>query len=195
MARVAFLFGLLGLCWLSASVAEACSYAVPRKSGESEAHAYERLRRETQDRYWDEADTIFVGRVVGLRQGGGRLEVNVLPRSFFKGDAGTGVITYDLDGLEVQCDRAAFPDFDKVGVFYANHENDQLIVRGMLGPKDIRDEALRARVIDQLEPGELTSLAMETPAQDHRPLIVACLAALVSFLAGLVVGWRWRKIR
>ncbi len=193
MLRAISIFGFLALCWLAATSAEACSYTVPRNPGETQAHAYERLWRANQDRYWAEADTIFVGRVVALIEGDRGLEVRVEPRTSFKGDAGTGVITYDHNWLEVFCDRAAFPDFDRVGIFYASRENDRLAVRGMLGPNDIRDETLKARVIDQLEPGEVTTLRMETPRQDRRPLVLAGLIAFCAFIGGIVIGRMGRK--
>jgi len=188
MLRAISHFGFLALCWLAASTAEACSYAVPQNPGETEAHAYERLWRANQDRYWAEADTIFVGRVVGLIEGQRGLEVRVQPRKSFKGDAGPGIVAYDLDGKEVSCDRAAFPDYGKVGIFYASRENSQFVVRGMLGPNDVKDDALRARVLRELEPGELTDLAMETPPHDRRPLVLAALIAFCAFIGGIVIG-------
>lgn len=193
MLRAISLFGFLALCWLAASSVEACSYTLPRNPGETEAHAYERLRRANQDRYWAEADTIFVGRVVGLIEGDRGLEVRALPRRSFKGEVGTGVVTYDLDGMEVSCDRAAFPDYGKVGIFYASRENDRLVVRGMLGPNDIEDDTLRARVLRELAPGELTDLAMETPTQDRWPLVLAGLIAFCAFIGGIVIGRMGRK--
>ena len=193
MLRAISFFGFLALCWLAASSAEACSYAVPRNPGETEAHAYERLWRANQDRYWAEADTIFVGRVVGLFEGDRGLEVRALPRRSFKGDAGTGVVTYDYDYVEVSCDRAAFPDYGKVGIFYASRENDRLIVRGMLGPNDIKDDTLRARVLRELEPGELTTLAMETPNQNRWPLVLGGLIAFCAFIGGIVIGRMGRR--
>jgi hypothetical protein len=193
MLRAISLFGFLALCWLAASSAEACNYTLPRNPGETEAHAYERLWRANQDRYWAEADTIFVGRVVGLIMGDRGLEVSALPRRSFKGDAGTGVVTYYLDGMEISCDRATFPDYDKVGIFYASRENDRLVVRGMLGPNDIKDDTLRARVLRELEPGELTTLAMQTPTQDRWPLVLAGLIAFCVFIGGFVIGRMGRK--
>lgn len=193
MRRAISLFGFLALCWLPATLVEACNYTVPRNPGETEAHAYERLWRVNQDRYWAEADTIFVGRVVGLIEGRG-LEVRVLPRKSFKGDAGTDEITYKYDYIEVFCDRAAFPDYGKVGIFYATRENDRLVVRGMLGPNDVRDDTLRARVLRELEPGELTELAMKTPPQDRWPLVLAGLIAIFAFIGGIVIG-RMGRIR
>ena len=193
MRRAISLFGFLALCWLGAASAEACSYAVPRNPGETEAHAYERLWRANQDLYWAEADTIFVGRVVGLIEDRG-LEVRVLPRRSFKGEAGTGVITYKYNYTEVLCDRAAFPDYGKVGIFYASREGNRLVVRGMLGPNDIKDDTLRARVMRELEGGELTELAMETPPQDSWPLVLAGLLAFCAFIGGIVVG-RMGRIR
>jgi hypothetical protein len=166
---------------------------VPRNPGETEAHARERWWRASQDRYWAEADTIFVGHVVALIEGDRGLEVRVKPRVSLKGDAGTNVIVYDLNVVEVFCDRAVFPDFRKVGIFYASRENDQLAVRGMLGPNDIRDEALRARVFDQLEPGELTTLMMETSRQDRWPLVLAGLMSLCAFIGGMLIGRMGRK--
>ncbi|MFN3877226.1 MAG: hypothetical protein ACK4MH_02480 [Brevundimonas sp.] len=193
MLRPISIFGFVVFCWLTASTAEACNYQVPRNPGETKAHAYERLSRTNQDTYWAEADTIFVGRVVALIQSDRGLEVRVEPRTSFKGDAGTGVIIYDHNWLEVSCDRAAFPDFDRVGIFYGSRENDRLAVRGMLGPNDIRDEALKARVIDQLDPGEVTTLWMETPRQDRLPLIIAGLIAFCAFIGGIGIGRLSRK--
>ncbi|WP_271086164.1 hypothetical protein [Brevundimonas sp. NIBR11] len=195
MLRALPIFGLLFLCWLASSTAEACSYAVPRNAGESEAHAYERLRQTNQNRYWEEADTIFVGRVVGLVESARGLEVRVLPRTSFKGNAGIGVIIYDLDGLEVQCDRAVFPDFHKVGLFYARNANGRLVVRGMLGPNEIEDDALKSRVIRQLTPGELTMLGMDTPPSDRRPLIFGGLIACCALVGGILIGRMSRKPR
>ena len=193
MLRAGSFFGFLALCWLAASSAEACNYTLPRNPGETEAHAYERLWRANQDRYWAEADTIFVGRVVGLIEGDRGLEVRALPRRAFKGSVAPGVVTYDHDWIEVSCDRAAFPDYGKVGIFYASRENDQLVVRGMLGPNDIKDDTLRARVLRELEPGELTDLAMETPTQDRWPLVLAGLMAFCAFIGGIVIGRMGRK--
>lgn len=193
MLRAISLFGFLAMCWLAASTAEACSYQVPRNPGETKAHAYERRRQANQDRYWADADTIFVGRVIGLMMGDRGLEVSVLPRRSIKGDVGTDVVTYPLDGIEVSCDRAAFPDYDKVGLFYASRENDRLVVFGMLGPNDIKDEVLRARVLRELEPGELTTLEMETPAEDRWPLVLAGLIAFFAFIGGIVIGRQGRK--
>lgn len=193
MGRAAILLGLLGLCWFPAVDAEACSPWVPQNPGESRAHAYERMLRAHQDRYWAEADTIFIGEVVGLGYAAQGLEVSVLPRTSFKGDAGTSTLTYDLDGPGVSCELAAFPDFRKVGIFYANRKNDRWIVRGMLGPNDIRDEGLKQRVIGQLTPGELTALAMETPPKDPRPLVFGGLAGACLFALGLALGRGWRR--
>ena len=193
MLRAISFLGFLASCWLAADSAEACSYSVPRNQGETEAHAYERLLRTNQDRYWAEADTVFVGQVVGLVRGDRGLEVSAQPRRSFKGDVSTDVVTYYLNGIEVNCDRAAFPDFDKVGLFYASRENDQLVFRGMLGPNDIRDEALRARVLRELEPGELTTLAMETPFEDRWTLVLGGLIAFCAFIGGIVIGRMGRK--
>lgn len=193
MLRATSLLGFAALCWLAASPAEACDYQVPRNPGETRAHAFERLQRANQDRYWAEADAIFVGRVVGLVEDDGGLEVRSLPRRSFKGDVGTGVVAYDLNYTEVNCDRAAFPEYDKVGLFYASRENDRLVVRGMLGPNDIKDDALRARVLKEFQPGELTTLAMETPTQDRRPLVLAGLIALCAFVGGILIGRMGRK--
>lgn len=193
MLRAMLLLGLSATGWFASSPAEACSYAVPRNPGEAVAHAYERLGRANQDLYWAEADTVFVGEVVGLRADYPRLEVRVLPRASFKGDAGTGVITYDLNGIEIQCDRAAFPDFGKVGLFYGSRVDGRFAIRGMLGPNDIRDEALKARVIRRLEPGELTTLAMETPSPDRWPLVLAGLTGCCGFIGGMVVSRMRRK--
>lgn len=193
MLRAALLFGFLTFCWLVASSAEACEPFVPRNPGETEAHAYERLRRADQDRYWAEADTVFVATVYAISEGYRRFEVKVVPRTSFKGDAGTEIITYDLDYTEVACDRAAFPDFRDVGLFYASRENDRLKVRGMLGPNDIEDDTLRARVLRELEPGELTDLAMETPPHDRRPLVLAALISFCAFIGGILIGRMGRK--
>ncbi|WP_426018673.1 hypothetical protein [Brevundimonas sp. DWR2-3-1b1] len=193
MLRAISLFGFLAMCWLAASTAEACSYQLPRNPGETKAHAYERRRQANQDRYWADADTIFVGRVIGLMMGDRGLEVSVLPRRSIKGDVGTDVVTYSLDGIEVSCDRAAFPDYDKVGLFYASRENDRLVVFGMLGPNDIKDEVLRARVLRELEPGELTTLTMETPTEDRWPMVLAGLIAFFAFIGGIVIGRQGRK--
>ncbi len=191
MLRAVLLFGLLGLCWFPASLSRACDFPVPRNPGETEAHAYERLRQANQDRYWVEANTVFVGEVVGLYEGARYTKVSVLPRVSFKGNAGSLVVTYDLDerhGKEMSCGRAAFPDFRTVGLFYANRENDRLSVRGMLGPNDIRDDALRARTFNQLSPFEVTDLAMKDPPQNRGPLLVTCLLAFCTFIAGLAFG-------
>jgi hypothetical protein len=193
MLRAISLFGFLAMFWLAASAAEACSYQLPRNPGETKAHAYERRRQANQDRYWADADTIFVGRVDGLVMGDRGLEVSALPRRSLKGDAGTGVVTYALDGIEVSCERAAFPDYGKVGLFYANRENDRLVVFGMLSPNDIEDDDLRTRVLRELEPGELTTLAMETPTQDRWPLVLAGLIAFCAFIVGMVIGRMGRK--
>ncbi len=193
MLRAISLFGFLAFCWVAASTAEACSYDVPRNPGESEAHAYERWQRANQDSFWAGADTIFVGRVVGLIMGDNGLEVSVQPRRSFKGEVGPDVFTYYLDGMEIMCERATFPDYDKVGIFYASYENDRLIVRGMLSPNDIEDDTLRARVLRELEPGELTTLRMETPRQDRWPLVLAGLVAFCAFIGGVVVGRMGRK--
>lgn len=193
MLRAISLFGFLAMCWLAASTAEACSYQLPRNPGETKAHAYERRRQANQDRYWADADTIFVGRVMGLMMGDRGLEVSVLPRRSIKGDVGTDVVTYPLDGIEVSCGRAAFPDYDKVGLFYASRENDRLVVFGMLGPNDIKDEVLRARVLRELEPGELTTLTMETPTEDRWPMVLAGLIAFFAFIGGIVIGRQGRK--
>lgn len=193
MLRAGSLFGFLALCWLAASSAEACSYALPRNPGETEAHAYERLRQATQDRYWAEADKIFVGRVVGLGYGAQGLEVSVRPRTSFKGDAGTSIVSYNIDSYELNCGFAAFPDFAKVGIFYASRENERWIVRAMLGPNDIEDATLRARVMRELDPGELTTLAMETPTEGRGPLIFAGLIVCCAFIGGLVIGRTWPR--
>jgi hypothetical protein len=196
MLRAVLLFGFLTFFWLVASSAEACSYPVPRNPGETEAHAYERLRRVNQDRYWVKADTVFVGEVVGLHQGARDIKVSILPRVSFKGNAGAAVVTYDLDerhGREMSCGRAAFPEFRTVGLFYASRENDRLSVRDMLGPNDIRDDALRARTINQLTPFEVTDLAMKDPPQNRGPLLLTCLLAFCTFIAGLAFGRVWRS--
>jgi len=193
MLRAISIFGSLALCWLAASSAEACNYQVPRNPGETRAHAFERLQRVNQDRYWAEADAIFVGRVVGLVEVDRSLEVRSLPRRSFKGDVGAGTITYELNYTEVNCDRAAFPEYGKVGLFYASRENDRLVVHGMLGPNDIRDDTLRDRVLRELDPGELTTLAMEKPTQDRWPLVLAGLTAFCAFVGGIVIGRMSRK--
>ena len=193
MGRTAILIGVLSLWWFPAVEAGACSPWVHQNPGESRAHAYERMLRAHQDRYWAEADTIFIGEVVGLEYTAQGLEVSVRPRTSFKGDAGTSALSYDLDGDEVSCELAAFPDFQKVGIFYANRKNDRWIVRGMLGPNDVKDAGLKQRVIEQLTPGELTALAMETPIKDRRPLVFGSLAAACLFALGLALGRFWRR--
>lgn len=196
MLRAFSLFALLSLCWFPAGVSPACDFDVPRRAGESEAHALERLRQVNQNRYWNDANTVFVGEVVGLHWRNRYIEVSVLPRASFKGNAGPGLITYALDehhGSELNCGRAAFPDFEKVGLFYANRENDALTVRAMLGPNDIRDEALRVRTIRQLSEFEVMDLEMERPPQHRGPLLLAGLFAFCTFIAGLALGRVWRS--
>ena len=134
-------------------------------------------------------------KIVGKYWRGQYIQVDIQPRASFKGDAGTGVITYELSerqGIEMQCGRAASPEFDRAGLFYASRENGRLTVLRMLGPNDIRNDALRARVIRQLSPLELTDWETENPTQNRGLLVLAYLFGFCSFIAGLGLGRFWR---
>ncbi|GAA0622645.1 hypothetical protein GCM10009422_18270 [Brevundimonas kwangchunensis] len=195
MLRALRIFVVLSLFWLPASLSQACELAVPRNPGETEAHAYERLFRADQDRYWAEADTVFVGKIVGKYWRGRHIQVEVLPRASFKGDAGSGVVTYELSerqGIEMQCGQAAYPEFDRAGLFYASGEDGRLTVLRMLGPNHIRNDSLRAQTIHQLSPLELTDWKTENPTPSRGPLIFAYLFAFCTFIAGLALGRFWR---
>lgn len=196
MLRAFRIFALLSLLWLPASLSRACELVVPRNPGETESHAYERLMRADQDRYWAEADTVFVGKIVGKYWRGRYIQVEVLPRASFKGDAGSSVVTYEMierQGIEMQCGQAAYPEFDGAGLFYANREGGRLTVQRMLGPIDIRNDALRERTIRQLSPLELMDWKAENPTQNRGPLILASLFAFFTFVAGLALGRFWRR--
>ncbi|MBU1273105.1 MAG: hypothetical protein KJ827_13035 [Alphaproteobacteria bacterium] len=195
MLRVVRLFALLSLFWLPASLSQACDFAVPQNPEETEAQAHDRLWRANQDRYWAEADTVFVGKIVGKYWRGQYIQVEVLPRASFKGDAGSGVVTYELSerqGIEMQCGRAASPEFDWAGLFYASREDGRLTVLRMLGPNDIQNDALRARTIRQLSPLELTDWETENPTENRGPLVLVYLFGFCSFIAGLALGRFWR---
>lgn len=189
---------LAGLTVLTveAGQAAACTRIVPSRPGETQQQAWDRARREQQDRLFQESASIFAADLVAIntttRNNRIGLNATIIPFLEIKGRAPSKVIRYQADNAPTGCGDWDFPNFESQGVFFTD---DQGSVLGMLNIANLEDPELKARLFEQVD------RAQPRTAKDIEHLLnpipflhwfVVGGVSLLSLLIGCVLGRAFR---